>query len=73
MYYQIAAFKGRNDAIRVANSLNAAGVPNSIIATPRAIVGGCGVSVRYQAQYHAVVVDVLDGMDCLTFIGFFAY
>ena len=45
--YGVAAFRSRQQVLRLESALRAQGVPVSVISTPRNISMGCGLSLRF--------------------------
>ena len=45
--YGVAAFRSRQQVLRLESALRAQGVPVSVISTPRDISMGCGLSLRF--------------------------
>ena len=45
--YGVAAFRSRQQVLRLEGALRRAGVPVRVISTPRDISMGCGLSVRF--------------------------
>jgi len=57
--YGIAAFRSRQQVLRFEAALRRAGIPASVISTPRDVAIGCGLSVRFDAKYASSVQSVL--------------
>ena len=49
--FGIAAFRSRQQVLRMEETLRQMGVPTEIINTPRAVAIGCGLSVRFPEEH----------------------
>lgn len=56
--FGVAAFRSRQQVMMFERSLKRAGVPASVITTPRSISVGCGLSVRFELRDAGDVHDV---------------
>lgn len=56
--FGIASFRSRQQVMRFEGALKRAGVPASIITTPRSVAIGCGLSVRFDLDDVRDVRDV---------------
>ncbi len=48
--YGVAAFRSRQQVLRLEAALNRQGVPARVVTTPRDISMGCGLSVRFPME-----------------------
>lgn len=56
--FGIASFRSRQQVMQLERALKRAGVPASIITTPRSVSVGCGLSVRFEMRDAQDVYDV---------------
>ena len=56
--FGIAAFRSRQQVMQFERALRRAGVPASIVTTPRSVAVGCGLSVSFQLCDRRDVADV---------------
>ena len=69
--YGIAAFRSRQQVMAFHQALVRAGVPSSIVSTPRSISVGCGLSVRFELRDVRDVRDVYRMTQPGNLIGFY--
>lgn len=69
--FGIAAFRSRQQVQLFEQLLRRAGVPASIVTTPRSITIGCGLSVRFRLEDTADVMDVYRYHKLGNLIGFY--
>ena len=55
--FGLAAFRSRTQVLRMENALHRAGLSAGVIATPREIAVGCGLSVRF-VRYAAGLANL---------------
>ena len=61
--FGLAAFRSRTQVLRMENALHRAGLSAGVIATPREIAVGCGLSVRFEenSQLNTICDDSISG------------
>ena len=69
--FGIAAFRSRQQVMHFESALRRAGVPASIITTPRAVAMGCGLSVRFELHDARDVAAVYHVAKPGNLIGFY--
>ena len=69
--FGIAAFRSRQQVMHFERALRRAGVPSSIITTPRSVSVGCGLSVRFELRDVRDVQDVYQVAKPGNLIGFY--
>ena len=69
--FGIAAFRSRQQVMHFERALRRAGVPTSIITTPRSVSVGCGLSVRFELRDVRDVQDVYQVAKPGNLIGFY--
>ena len=69
--YGVAAFRSRQQVLRLESALRAQGVPVSVISTPRDISMGCGLSVRFPLSRTDDVRRALREVNTLNLIGLY--
>ena len=69
--YGIAAFRSRQQVMAFEQLLTRAGIPASIVSTPRSISVGCGLSVRFELRDAKVAWEVYRAARPGNLIGFF--
>lgn len=69
--YGIAAFRSRQQVMAFQQALARAGVPSSIVSTPRSISVGCGLSVRFELRDARDVCDIYRMTRAGNLIGFY--
>lgn len=70
--FGIASFRSRQQVMQLERALKRAGVPASIITTPRSVAVGCGLSVRFELQDAQDVYDIYRMVRPGNLIGFYA-
>ena len=70
--YGIAAFRSRQQVLRMEERLRQMGVPTEIVNTPRAVAVGCGLSVRFPEEYLAAVQRLVRAERPAGLIGLYA-
>ena len=68
--FLIASFRSRQAVIRLEGQLRRQGVKTQIVATPRAVAVGCGLSIRFEEGEFGVVKRLCD-MERSTFLGIY--
>ena len=69
--FGIASFRSRQQVMQFEKALRRAGVPASIITTPRSVSVGCGLSVMFHLQDARDVYDVYQVAKPGNLIGFY--
>lgn len=69
--FGIASFRSRQQVMQLERALRQAGVPASIITTPRSVSVGCGLSVRFALQDTGDVYAVYRATRPGNLIGFY--
>jgi len=69
--FGIAAFRSRQQVLRFESALKRAGVQAGIVATPRDVSVGCGLSVRFDMQNAQDVKSVYMQSRPSNLIGFY--
>ncbi|MBQ7866141.1 MAG: DUF3343 domain-containing protein [Clostridia bacterium] len=69
--FGIASFRSRQQVMHFERALRRAGVPASIITTPRSVSVGCGLSVRFELRDVKDVQDVYQVAKPGNLIGFY--
>ena len=69
--FGVAAFRSRQQVMQFERALRRAGVPCSVITTPRSIAVGCGLSVRFALEDARDVHDVYQLARPGNLIGFY--
>ena len=69
--FGIASFRSRQQVMHFERALRRAGVPASIITTPRSISVGCGLSVRFELRDVRDVYDMYQVAKPGNLIGFY--
>ena len=69
--FGLAAFRSRTQVLRMEDALHRAGLSAGVIATPREVAIGCGLSVRFDVQDTRAVVDVYRRAQPGNLIGFY--
>lgn len=69
--FGVAAFRSRQQVQLFEQLLRRAGVPASIVTTPRSITVGCGLSVRFRLEDAVDVMDVYRYHKLGNLIGFY--
>jgi len=67
--YGIAAFRSRQQVMRLERQLSAMGVSAKVISTPREVALGCGLSVRFDLNNAAQVSKAVSQMDTANMVG----
>ena len=69
--FGIAAFRSRQQVLRFESALKRAGVRAGVVATPRDVAVGCGLSVRFDMQNTQDVKKVYMQSQPSNLIGFY--
>lgn len=69
--YKIAVFRSRSQTVRFFEELKAYRVPSTVVNTPRELAQGCGLSVRFPAQYENKVLQIQSRLQLSSFVGIF--
>ena len=69
--YGVAAFRSRQQVLRLEGALRRAGVPVRVISTPRDISMGCGLSVRFPLEALGQVRRALAAIGSGNLIGLY--
>ncbi len=69
--FGVAAFRSRQHVTAFEQLLRRAGVPVSIVSTPRSIALGCGLSVRFRLEDARRVQEIFRQSDVGNLIGFY--
>ncbi len=69
--YGVAAFRSRQHVMRMAESQKAAGVSTRVVATPREICAGCGLSLRFDLKDASAVRSSLSRVNSQNLIGLY--
>ncbi len=69
--FGIAAFRSRQQVLRFESALKRAGVRAGVVATPRDVAVGCGLSVRFDMQNAREVKDIYMQARPSNLIGFY--
>ena len=70
-HFGIVSFRSRQQVMNFERDLRRAGVPASIITTPRSVSVGCGLSVKFNLQDARDVTDVYQVSRPGNLIGFY--
>lgn len=69
--YGLAAFRSRQQVLRLEAALRRRGVPTQVVSTPRSIAMGCGLSVRFPMEYLTQVRGALAAVNPGNLIGLY--
>ena len=69
--FAIAAFRSRQQVMQLQSALRRAGIPSSIVTTPRSVAMGCGLSVRFAPENAQAVAEALHAPQQGNLIGFY--
>ena len=69
--YGVAAFRSRQQVLRLEAALRRQGVPVSVVSTPRDISMGCGLSVRFPLEQASTVRHVVAALGTGNLIGLY--
>lgn len=69
--FGIAAFRSRQQVMRFEAALRRNGVRGQVISTPRDVSVGCGLSLRFELQDTAAVLNVYKQARPSNLIGFY--
>ncbi len=72
MGFIIAAFRSRTQTLEFYDTMQRNGVPCSIVNTPKEARVGCGISVRFTANFISKARYVLSKGKYTNFAGFFS-
>ena len=70
--FGLAAFRSRTQVLRMEDALHRAGLSAGVIATPREVAIGCGLSVRFDLAQTPQVMQVYRRLNPGALIGFIA-
>ena len=68
--FGLAAFRSRTQVLRMEDALHRAGLSAGVIATPREVAIGCGLSVRFDLAQTPQVMQVYRRLNPGALIGF---
>ena len=68
--FGLASFRSRTQVLRMEDALHRAGLPAGVIATPREVAVGCGLSVRFELPDTPQVLQVYRRLNPGALIGF---
>ena len=69
--FGLAAFRSRTQVLRMEDALHRAGLSAGVIATPREVAIGCGLSVRFDLAQTPQVMQVYRCLNPGALIGFY--
>jgi hypothetical protein len=69
--YYIAVFRTREKTLRFSAELNGTGFGATVVNTPRELLSGCGISVKFQERALNYAKRAVRYYDCRSFVGFF--
>ena len=69
--FMIAAFRSRQQVLRLDAALRRVGVRTQVVSTPKAVAIGCGLSVRFDPADFPAVREVTRHESGANFIGFY--
>ena len=69
--FGLAAFRSRTQVLRMENALHRAGLSAGVIATPREIAVGSGLSVRFDLSDTPLVLQIYRRLNPCALIGFY--
>ena len=69
--FGIAAFRSRQQVMRLDSALRRAGVKTGIVSTPKDVALGCGLSVRFELEDTKRVLAVYQQVRPGNLIGFY--
>jgi len=69
--FGIASFRSRQQVLKFEGALRRAGVRVEVITTPRDVAVGCGLSIRFELQDQARVMEVYHQLRPSNLIGFY--
>lgn len=69
--FGLAAFRSRTQVLRMEDALHRAGLSAGVIATPREVAIGCGLSVRFDLAQTPQVMQVYCRLSPGALIGFY--
>ena len=69
--FGLAAFRSRTQVLRMEDALHRAGLSAGVIATPREVAIGCGLSVRFDLAQTPQVMQVYRRLNPGALIGFY--
>lgn len=67
----LAVFRSRSEAVNFAKHLDKKHIAHIIISTPMGLGFGCGLSVRFAAQFQNIALNIIRGNNFTTFEGFY--
>ena len=69
--FGIGAFRSRTQVLRMEDALRRAGLNAGVIATPREVAIGCGLSVRFELADTPQVMQIYRRVNPSALIGFY--
>ena len=69
--FGIAAFRSRTQVLRMEEALRRAGLSAGVVATPREVAIGCGLSVRFELAETPQVMAVYRRLNPTALVGFY--
>ena len=69
--FGIAAFRSRTQVLRMEEALRRAGLSAGVVATPREVAIGCGLSIRFELAETPQVMAVYRRLNPSALIGFY--
>ena len=69
--FAIAAFRSRTHVLRMEDALRRAGIAAGVVATPKEVALGCGLSVRFELRDAPAILAVYRRMSPGALIGFY--
>ena len=71
--FGIAAYRSRQQVMRLNDMLRREGIAGTVVSTPREISAGCGLSVRFELNDLSAVRRVVARAGSANLIGLYAY
>ena len=69
--YGVAAFRSRQQVLKINEMLKREGIPSAVVSTPREISAGCGLSVRFDLKDAGSVKRVISYAKPVNLIGLY--
>ena len=69
--YGVAAFRSRQQVLRFQSALRRAGLVAEVIATPKDVAIGCGLSVQFELSQQEQVMSTYHRLGPSNLIGFY--
>ena len=67
--FGIAAFRSRQQVLKLESALRREGLQVSVITTPRDVALGCGLSVRFRLEDTAAVLRIIKSQQSTNLVG----